>query len=106
MPPDKLSPAMLFPPILPGRSSLKMPSLPGDSLDQLSAIRDIKADMERSQPMDRLICGDVGYGKTGSSHEGCFKAVMDGKQVAILVPTTVLQNSTTILSGSGLSSIR
>jgi transcription-repair coupling factor (superfamily II helicase) len=58
--------------------------------DQLSAIRDIKADMERSQPMDRLICGDVGYGKTEVAMRAAFKAVMDGKQVAILVPTTVL----------------
>ena len=58
--------------------------------DQLSAIRDIKDDMERSQPMDRLICGDVGYGKTEVAMRAAFKAVMDGKQVAILVPTTVL----------------
>lgn len=58
--------------------------------DQLSAVRDIKADMERTQPMDRLVCGDVGYGKTEVAMRAAFKAVMDGKQVAILVPTTVL----------------
>lgn len=58
--------------------------------DQLRAIRDVKADMERSRPMDRLICGDVGYGKTEVALRAAFKAVMDGKQVAILVPTTVL----------------
>lgn len=58
--------------------------------DQLKAIRDIKKDMETSRPMDRLICGDVGYGKTEVAMRAVFKAVMDGKQVAILVPTTVL----------------
>jgi transcription-repair coupling factor (superfamily II helicase) len=58
--------------------------------DQLKALTDVKADMERDQPMDRLICGDVGYGKTEVALRAAFKAVMDGKQVAILVPTTVL----------------
>ncbi|NDJ77643.1 MAG: transcription-repair coupling factor, partial [Chloroflexi bacterium] len=58
--------------------------------DQLRALREVKADMERPQPMDRLICGDVGYGKTEIALRAAFKAVMDGKQVAILVPTTVL----------------
>ncbi|MCJ7707245.1 MAG: transcription-repair coupling factor, partial [Anaerolineales bacterium] len=58
--------------------------------DQLQAIEAIKQDMERSRPMDRLICGDVGYGKTEVALRAAFKAVMDGKQVAILVPTTVL----------------
>ncbi|WAH37332.1 transcription-repair coupling factor [Alicyclobacillus dauci] len=58
--------------------------------DQLRAIADIKRDMERSRPMDRLLCGDVGYGKTEVAVRAAFKAAMDGKQVAILVPTTVL----------------
>jgi len=58
--------------------------------DQLKAISDVKRDMESSRPMDRLICGDVGYGKTEVAMRAAFKAVMDGKQVAILVPTTVL----------------
>ncbi|HDQ73502.1 MAG TPA: transcription-repair coupling factor, partial [Chloroflexi bacterium] len=58
--------------------------------DQLRAIADVKADMEKSKPMDRLICGDVGYGKTEVALRAAFKAVMDGKQVAVLVPTTVL----------------
>ncbi|HET7228297.1 MAG TPA: transcription-repair coupling factor, partial [Chthoniobacterales bacterium] len=58
--------------------------------DQLTAIIDTKADMERAQPMDRLICGDVGFGKTEVAIRGAFKAVMDGKQVAVLAPTTVL----------------
>ncbi|MGI5887695.1 MAG: transcription-repair coupling factor, partial [Syntrophomonadaceae bacterium] len=58
--------------------------------DQLKAIRDTKRDMESRRPMDRLICGDVGYGKTEVAMRAAFKAIMDGKQVAILVPTTVL----------------
>ena len=58
--------------------------------DQKRAIADIKRDMESARPMDRLLCGDVGYGKTEVALRAAFKAVMDGKQVAILVPTTVL----------------
>jgi transcription-repair coupling factor (superfamily II helicase) len=58
--------------------------------DQKSAITDIKADMESPTPMDRLLCGDVGYGKTEVAMRAAFKAVMDGKQVAFLAPTTVL----------------
>ena len=58
--------------------------------DQLVAIEAVKQDMEKPRPMDRLICGDVGYGKTEVALRAAFKAIMDGKQVAILVPTTVL----------------
>lgn len=58
--------------------------------DQLRAIREVKADMEKARPMDRLICGDVGYGKTEVALRAAFKAVQDGKQVAVLVPTTIL----------------
>jgi transcription-repair coupling factor (superfamily II helicase) len=58
--------------------------------DQLAAIRDIKSDMESTQPMDRLLCGDVGYGKTEVAMRAAFKAVQDSKQVAVLTPTTVL----------------
>jgi transcription-repair coupling factor (superfamily II helicase) len=58
--------------------------------DQLKVLDEVKADMERAQPMDRLICGDVGYGKTEIALRAAFKAILDGKQVAILVPTTVL----------------
>ena len=58
--------------------------------DQMKAIVDTKIDMERSRPMDRLICGDVGFGKTEVAVRAAFKAVMNGKQVAVLAPTTVL----------------
>ncbi|MFG2060598.1 transcription-repair coupling factor [Micromonospora sp. NPDC048871] len=58
--------------------------------DQLAAIEEVKRDMEQSVPMDRLICGDVGYGKTEIAVRAAFKAVQDGKQVAVLVPTTLL----------------
>ncbi|WP_168582197.1 transcription-repair coupling factor [Gephyromycinifex aptenodytis] len=58
--------------------------------DQLSSIEEVKADMEKSVPMDRLICGDVGYGKTEIAVRAAFKAIQDGKQVAVLVPTTLL----------------
>lgn len=58
--------------------------------DQLRCIEEIKADMERPVPMDRVLCGDVGFGKTEVAMRACFKAVMDGKQVAILCPTTIL----------------
>lgn len=58
--------------------------------DQLETIEDVKRDMESSRPMDRLICGDVGYGKTEIAVRAAFKAVQDGKQVAMLVPTTLL----------------
>jgi transcription-repair coupling factor (superfamily II helicase) len=58
--------------------------------DQLQAIEEVKLDMETDKPMDRLLCGDVGYGKTEVAIRAAFKAVMDGKQVAFLVPTTIL----------------
>ncbi len=61
-----------------------------DTPDQFKATQDVKADMEKEYPMDRLICGDVGFGKTEVAIRAAFKAVTDGKQVAILVPTTIL----------------
>ena len=61
-----------------------------DTPDQLKATQDVKADMEMSKPMDRLVCGDVGFGKTEVAVRAAFKAACDGKQVAVLVPTTVL----------------
>lgn len=61
-----------------------------ETADQLRSISEVKKDMEQSHPMDRLLCGDVGYGKTEVALRAAFKAVMDGKQVAFLVPTTIL----------------
>ncbi|MDR0668260.1 MAG: transcription-repair coupling factor [Prevotellaceae bacterium] len=61
-----------------------------DTPDQIKATRDVKADMEQPFPMDRLICGDVGFGKTEIAIRAAFKAAVDGKQVAVLVPTTIL----------------
>src|SRR5699024_7016106 len=58
--------------------------------DQLAAIEEVKSEMAKPVPMDRLICGDVGYGKTEVAVRAAFKAVQDGKQVAVLVPTTLL----------------
>ncbi|BBZ08815.1 transcription-repair-coupling factor [Mycolicibacterium doricum] len=75
-----------------------------ETVDQLTAIQEVKADMEKPVPMDRVICGDVGYGKTEIAVRAAFKAVQDGKQVAVLVPTTLLadqhlQTFTTRMSG-------
>ena len=61
-----------------------------DTPDQLKATQDVKADMEQAKPMDRLVCGDVGFGKTEVAVRAAFKAAVDGKQVAVMVPTTVL----------------
>src|SRR5205814_9395424 len=60
------------------------------TIDQKTAVADIKRDMESPMPMDRLLCGDGGYGKTEVAMRAAFKAAMDGKQVAVLAPTTVL----------------
>ena len=61
-----------------------------ETKDQISTLSEIKDDMESKHPMDRLVCGDVGYGKTEIALRAAFKAVMEGKQVAVLVPTTIL----------------
>jgi transcription-repair coupling factor (superfamily II helicase) len=61
-----------------------------DTIDQAKAIADVKKDMEQGSPMDRLVCGDVGFGKTEVAIRAAFKAAIDGKQVAVLVPTTIL----------------
>ncbi|MGI9124022.1 MAG: transcription-repair coupling factor, partial [Mycobacterium sp.] len=61
-----------------------------ETVDQMTAIGEVKSDMEKAVPMDRVICGDVGYGKTEIAVRAAFKAVQDGKQVAVLVPTTLL----------------
>ena len=67
-----------------------MPSNSRPTKDQVTAVQQIKRDMESEQPMDRLLCGDVGYGKTEVAMRAAFKALGDGKQVAVLAPTTVL----------------
>jgi transcription-repair coupling factor (superfamily II helicase) len=79
-----------FGPDTPWQAELEVAFPYIETEDQLHAIEEVKVDMERQRPMDRLICGDVGYGKTEVALRAAFKAVMDGKQVAILVPTTVL----------------
>ena len=79
-----------FSPYTPWEAELEASFSYYETEDQLRAIREVKADMEKPKPMDRLICGDVGYGKTEVALRAAFKAVMDHKQVAVLVPTTVL----------------
>lgn len=79
-----------FSPDTPWQAELEASFPYYETEDQLRAIAIVKEDMERPKPMDRLICGDVGYGKTEVALRAAFKAVMDGKQVAVLVPTTVL----------------
>ena len=79
-----------FPPDVPWQREFESSFIYEETPDQLTAIGATKADMERAKPMDRLICGDVGFGKTEVAIRAAFKAVMGGKQVAILVPTTVL----------------
>ena len=73
-----------------GRASWRRRSRTRRRIDQLRAAAEVKADMERQRPMDRLVVGDVGYGKTEVALRAAFKAMQDGKQVAVLVPTTVL----------------
>jgi transcription-repair coupling factor (superfamily II helicase) len=84
------SPGHAFGPDTPWQRELEDAFPYTETPDQLTAIEEIKADMEAPVPMDRLLCGDVGYGKTEVAVRAAFKAVMDGKQVAVLVPTTLL----------------
>jgi transcription-repair coupling factor (superfamily II helicase) len=86
----ELSTGFAFSPDTPWQRELEDAFPYVETPDQLEAIRQVKQDMEAPRPMDRLICGDVGYGKTEVALRAAFKAVMDGKQVALLVPTTVL----------------
>lgn len=79
-----------FGPDTPWQAELEAAFVYEETRDQLGAIADVKGDLESSKPMDRLICGDVGYGKTEVAIRAAFKVVMEGKQVAVLVPTTVL----------------
>ena len=84
------SPGFAFSPDTPWQRELEDSFSYIETPDQLSTIDDVKRDMERPYPMDRIICGDVGYGKTEIAIRAAFKAVQDGKQVAVLVPTTLL----------------
>ncbi len=84
------APGFAFSPDTPWQHELEAAFEYEETPDQWQAIQDVKRDMEAPRPMDRLIAGDVGYGKTEVALRAAFKAVMDGKQVAILVPTTIL----------------
>ena len=83
-------PGHAFSPDVPWQREFESAFIYEETPDQLKAINETKADLERAKPMDRLICGDVGFGKTEVAIRAAFKAVMGGKQVAVLVPTTVL----------------
>ncbi len=84
------APGYAFSPDTPWQRELEEAFAYVETADQMSTIDEVKRDMERSYPMDRIVCGDVGYGKTEIAVRAAFKAVQDGKQVAILVPTTLL----------------
>ncbi|GAA5612740.1 transcription-repair coupling factor [Streptomyces platensis] len=84
------APGHVFGPDTPWQRELEDAFPYAETPDQLTTIAEVKEDMEKSVPMDRLICGDVGYGKTEIAVRAAFKAVQDGKQVAVLVPTTLL----------------
>ncbi|MET0756516.1 MAG: transcription-repair coupling factor, partial [Mycobacterium sp.] len=84
------SPGHPFGPDTPWQAEMEDAFSFTETVDQLTAITEVKADMEKPIPMDRVICGDVGYGKTEIAVRAAFKAVQDGKQVAVLVPTTLL----------------
>ncbi|MDP8956574.1 MAG: transcription-repair coupling factor [Actinomycetota bacterium] len=84
------APGHAFGPDTPWQAELEDAFPFEETRDQLSTIDEVKRDMEKPKPMDRLVCGDVGYGKTEIAIRAAFKAVMEGKQVAVLVPTTLL----------------
>ena len=86
----EVAPGHSFAPDAPWQTEMedKFPYI--ETPDQVQAFHDVKGDMESERPMDRLVCGDVGYGKTEVAIRAAFKAVMDGRQVAVLVPTTIL----------------
>ncbi|MBF6330696.1 transcription-repair coupling factor [Nocardia transvalensis] len=84
------APGHAFAPDTPWQQEMEDAFAFTETVDQLTAISEVKADMEKAVPMDRVICGDVGYGKTEIAVRAAFKAVQDGKQVAVLVPTTLL----------------
>jgi len=84
------APGFAFSPDLPWQKELEDSFAFVETIDQQATIDEVKRDMEKPNPMDRIVCGDVGYGKTEIAVRAAFKAVQDGKQVAILVPTTLL----------------
>lgn len=84
------APGYAFGPDTPWQAELEDAFPFVETPDQLATIDEVKADMEKSMPMDRIVCGDVGYGKTEIAVRAAFKAVQEGKQVAVLVPTTLL----------------
>jgi len=84
------APGFAFGPDTPWQAELEAAFPYAETTDQLKAIAEVKSDMEASVPMDRLLCGDVGFGKTEVALRAVFKAVQDGKQAAVLVPTTLL----------------
>ena len=86
----KAAPGFAFPPDGYMQFELESSFMYDDTPDQSQATQDVKSDMEQSHPMDRLVCGDVGFGKTEVAVRAAFKAVASGKQVAVLVPTTIL----------------
>ncbi len=86
----KAQPAFAFAPDHPWQTEMEASFMYEETPDQMGAIEAVKEDMEKSTPMDRLICGDVGFGKTEVAVRAAFKAVMNQKQVAVLVPTTIL----------------
>jgi transcription-repair coupling factor (superfamily II helicase) len=86
----QVAPGYAFGPDTPWQTEMEDAFGFTETVDQLTAIVEVKADMEKPVPMDRVICGDVGYGKTEIAVRAAFKAVQDGKQVVVLVPTTLL----------------
>jgi transcription-repair coupling factor (superfamily II helicase) len=104
----EIQPGHAFPFDTPWQAELEGSFPYVETPDQLTALTDVKRDMERPRPMDRLLVGDVGYGKTEVALRAAFKAVMDGKQVGILVPTTVLaqQHFTTFSTRLGPFPVR
>ncbi|MFC6014122.1 transcription-repair coupling factor [Nocardia lasii] len=84
------APGHAFAPDTPWQQEMEDAFAFTETVDQMTAITDVKSDMEKPVPMDRVVCGDVGYGKTEIAVRAAFKAVQDGKQVAVLVPTTLL----------------
>ncbi len=95
----KTKPGFAFSPDTPWQKELESSFIYEETPDQLDSVEAIRKDMEKPVPMDRLVCGDVGYGKTEVAIRAAFKCVMDNKQVAVLVPTTILaqQHHTTFV---------